>query len=515
MLEFIVNGQTLRARKEYVLATYAQGFPVISFEFSSEWSDKAKTAIFKNGDNIYSALITDNKCSVPWEVLTDTSGNSVVEISIFGTSGSTRITTNIVEVEITDSGYTTGETPSSPSATVYEQIISELSNKASIAYISEKLKSYPEIKPIIAGSTPDYNSYTEKGIYMISGAFYPKCLYVFPVSDGIIQFLVDTDSEKVKMRRFWDSAWISWTTINPTPDSEMSSTSTNYVQNKVIKSYIDTLIDENKTVIDSSLSSTSTNPVQNKVVNKAINSVKNNGIQDVTETQPDLNNYSNGIYRFTGGLVDTGSQETDYNLLRINNVPLQEYSEEQSTSWDEIPPNSCLLIAYGNYQFYVCDTDNKLWTRQYYNGSWCEWELVNKPVDSSISGTSTNPVQNQAIKKYVDALKPTISTSLPSDSILRAGTEYYLSTKSSLSIAFETLTDSDRGKECFVRFRSGDAATVLTVDDSNIAGFDFTPTSNKICTINAKWDGYEWLLTANEFTDPNLSPIDVDIGDLP
>ena len=47
------------------------------------------------------------------------------------------------------------------------------------------------------------------------------------------------------------------------PDTEMSDVSTNAVQNKVIKSYID---EHAPTAPDTSMSSTSTNAVQNKVI---------------------------------------------------------------------------------------------------------------------------------------------------------------------------------------------------------------------------------------------------------
>lgn len=54
-------------------------------------------------------------------------------------------------------------------------------------------------------------------------------------------------------------------------DSAMSSTSTNAVQNKVIKAYVDDAVAEIPVVtVDSELSKTSTNPVQNKVVTEAL-----------------------------------------------------------------------------------------------------------------------------------------------------------------------------------------------------------------------------------------------------
>lgn len=69
-------------------------------------------------------------------------------------------------------------------------------------------------------------------------------------------------------------------------DTEMSSTSENPVQNKVIKEYVD----NKKIDVDSSISSTSTNPVQNKIVksyvdsrtavDSAVNDYSSNAIQN-------------------------------------------------------------------------------------------------------------------------------------------------------------------------------------------------------------------------------------------
>ena len=51
-------------------------------------------------------------------------------------------------------------------------------------------------------------------------------------------------------------------------DSSLSTTSTNAVQNKVVKSALDAKL--NTSAVDSALSTTSTNPVQNKVINTAL-----------------------------------------------------------------------------------------------------------------------------------------------------------------------------------------------------------------------------------------------------
>jgi hypothetical protein len=58
-----------------------------------------------------------------------------------------------------------------------------------------------------------------------------------------------------------------------TVDSSLSSTSTNPVQNKVVKAALDAK--QNRMTIDSALSATSANPVQNKVVKAALDAKQN------------------------------------------------------------------------------------------------------------------------------------------------------------------------------------------------------------------------------------------------
>ena len=105
------------------------------FEFSSEWTG-TKTAIFNNG-TAYEVILEDNKCLVPWEVITP-QGFSV---SVFCGD---RITANKSFVQVLASGYQEGETPEPPTPTVYEQIIADLDDK-------QDKGDYLEPENIIAG----------------------------------------------------------------------------------------------------------------------------------------------------------------------------------------------------------------------------------------------------------------------------------------------------------------------------------------------------------------------------
>lgn len=94
-----------------------------TFKFSEDWTDFVKTAIFKDDiGNAYSILLENDKCFVPYEVL---SGNNF-KVSVFGSKDAVRITTNEVVVPIVPSGYTEGKTPSKPPKTAYELILDKL-----------------------------------------------------------------------------------------------------------------------------------------------------------------------------------------------------------------------------------------------------------------------------------------------------------------------------------------------------------------------------------------------------
>ena len=109
---------------------------------------------------------------------------------------------------------------------------------------------------------------------------------------------------------------VVWGEANITVDSAMSDTSTNPVQNKVVKAAIDA-----KTVIvDSELSDTSTNPVQNKVVKAALDGKGSGGIfyQNVfqAESSEIYLNPDYPIYQYT--LLDTDNRVD----LLVDNIDL-------------------------------------------------------------------------------------------------------------------------------------------------------------------------------------------------
>lgn len=101
---------------------------------------------------------------------------------------------------------------------------------------------------------------SDTGIFIFAGA----TVLPVPNSDGTDDGKVPTVNGKK-----WE---LKTPPSTPTVDTAMSDTSTNAVQNKVIKKYVDDKVAAagSNITVDAALSSTSTNPVQNKAVKAAI-----------------------------------------------------------------------------------------------------------------------------------------------------------------------------------------------------------------------------------------------------
>lgn len=128
-LKFFVDGQRLlKHGKSYVVAD-SKNYLYAEFLFSQEWATMAKTAIFKSPDEAYTVVIEDGMCKVPYEVM-----GADFAVSVFGTDGDVRITTDYIEVSVEESGYIEGETPQEPTPTVYEQLASQATDAVETAY---------------------------------------------------------------------------------------------------------------------------------------------------------------------------------------------------------------------------------------------------------------------------------------------------------------------------------------------------------------------------------------------
>ena len=113
-------------------------FLSLKLELSDEWNGYEVTAIFKgeSGKNISAIFnensgffIGDDTYLVPYEVIKVPS----FTFSFIGIKADSRITTNAVKVEVFESGYGSGEVPSEPTPSQYEQLIAIYQSAEQIA----------------------------------------------------------------------------------------------------------------------------------------------------------------------------------------------------------------------------------------------------------------------------------------------------------------------------------------------------------------------------------------------
>lgn len=153
----------------------------------------------------------------------------------------------------------------------------------------------------------------------------------------------------------------------PSVDSSLSSTSTNPVQNKIIKSELDKKAERdvvntttnglmsvadkkkldgidtgaNKTIVDASLSSTSTNPVQNKVVNSAINNL-NTLVGDTAVSTQITNAVANKVDKVSG----KGLSANDYTTTEKNKLAgISENAEVNQNAFSNVVVGSTTISA--------------------------------------------------------------------------------------------------------------------------------------------------------------------------
>ena len=108
-IERLDNNKLVEKSREYVNAF---------FTFSEDWQDHKKTITFtsKKDGISYNVELTEDKCLVPWEVIT----SAGFLISGFG-EGKSFITLNEIEVKVEESGLTEdGEIPGTPTPTQWE-----------------------------------------------------------------------------------------------------------------------------------------------------------------------------------------------------------------------------------------------------------------------------------------------------------------------------------------------------------------------------------------------------------
>lgn len=181
---------------------------------------------------------------------------------------------------------------------------------------------------------------------------------------------------------------------NITIDETLSDTSTNPVQNKVIKAALDTL-STSGVVVDEVLSTESTNPVQNKVITTSLNAHINDfNIHVTNEEKEAWNNKS----EFSGSYNDLTNKPTDLaSTSYVDNkvAELVNSAPEALNTLDE------LAEALGNDENFATTITNALAGKASQNDLYTHINNTDVHITAEEKALIAN-IDNLATKEYVD-----------------------------------------------------------------------------------------------------------------
>lgn len=96
----------------------------VEFSFGPLWDGFTKTAVFyRDGGVVYHVLLSDDKATIPQEVLKD---EGTLYFGVFGVKDGVRRTSEVLRYKIKAGAITTGTTPPDPTPDIYAQITSAL-----------------------------------------------------------------------------------------------------------------------------------------------------------------------------------------------------------------------------------------------------------------------------------------------------------------------------------------------------------------------------------------------------
>lgn len=148
MLKFNVRNQSISRIDNFRPAEKSIKYLLAQFDFKTEdWKETVKTAVFQNKKDgkPYDAILDEDTCVVPWEVLSE---SGVFEVSVYGIrDDGSRITTDIDVVNLNSTIYG-GSATHEPSPNVYETLvlgIDKLENK--VGELEDKIENFEPSQP--------------------------------------------------------------------------------------------------------------------------------------------------------------------------------------------------------------------------------------------------------------------------------------------------------------------------------------------------------------------------------
>lgn len=308
------------------------------------------------------------------------------------------------------------------------------------------------------------------------------------------------------------------TALNNKADKTNATTSAAGLMSVADKTKLDGIAEgANKTVVDSALSASSANPVQNKVVKTVLD-----GLRDKTED----------FYVTFTRQKDSAGNYTDYTTNYTAKEIYEAYQAGkrvwQKDIYERFPITSCTLLNSGEYIAYfthfepgnmiacygvnqksdtAASTADKLVygiiapnpgsadNGKYLKVNGSKIAYADLPdgitVDSAMSASSTNPVQNKVVKSYVDTKVSGLQTADQVQAAINSAISGVYTPKGSL--AFKSLPTAAAGNKGWVYNITGAFTTTAAFLEG--AGHAYGAGTNVVC-VDAGSGSYKWDVLA-------------------
>ena len=131
-MQIKVNPHTIELIKDNIVNEGEYNINTCYFEFSEEYNGLSKKAVFTNGENTYSQIISNDECIIPYEVL-ENEGAIIIGVYGYEISGETlikRYSPTPVQFYVEKGSYTIAEESEQPSPTIIEQLEAQIETNA-------------------------------------------------------------------------------------------------------------------------------------------------------------------------------------------------------------------------------------------------------------------------------------------------------------------------------------------------------------------------------------------------
>lgn len=129
-MSFSVSGQRIELTDAAMLVAGTVNEYTARFTFDESWDGYQRTAVFSCGDISREQLLTDDACTVPWEVLIS---NGYLRVGVYGTKDGSRLPTIWTERRLyINPGAGPTQEAEDPSPTLVEQLLGRMGDLAAL-----------------------------------------------------------------------------------------------------------------------------------------------------------------------------------------------------------------------------------------------------------------------------------------------------------------------------------------------------------------------------------------------